>query len=127
MKTLCRVGLSFLAILISTSVLAQQPTQPQPAKTGSTVSVSAKTTTARIAGPDELVNVNGKVMRVADVVAILSSSTLWEPRLRTPEKQNSSDAPQTRPESKTHSDSPAAAPELAKRPAVAEPQKRLDD
>jgi hypothetical protein len=100
-----RIGLSLVAILASLSAFAQQPvhqqnsSQPSP----SVVSVSAKTTTARVAAPDELVNVNGKVMRVAEVVAILSSSTLSEPHPRNLEKQNSSGAPQSRPESQTHS------------------------
>jgi hypothetical protein len=124
MKTLYRFGLFFLTVSISTFVLAQQPTQQQATKI---VSVSAKTTTARIADPDELVNVNGKVMRVADVVAILSSSTLLVQHPHTPEKQNSSDAPHIQPESKKHSSSLVAAPESVEQPAAAEPQKHLSD
>jgi hypothetical protein len=97
-NTFCRFGLFFLAVLIPMSALTQeQPAQQQATKI---VSVSAKTTTARIAAPDELVTVNGKVMKVADVVAVLSSSTLLEQRLRIPEKQNSSDVPQNPPQSK---------------------------
>jgi len=98
MNTFCRFGLFFLAVLIPMFAFTQEPsTQQQAVKI---VSVSAKTTTARIAAPDELVNVNGKVMKVADVVAVLSSSTLLELRLHIPEKQNSSDVPQNPPQSK---------------------------
>lgn len=90
-----RYGLSlFLFLLLvfaAIPAVSQQSNSQQ--NQGSTV-VYAKTTTARIASPDEPVNVNGTVMRVADVVAILSSNTLLELHLRTPEKQNSSDAPQ---------------------------------
>jgi len=106
MKTSNRFGLSLLTIAASITVYAQQPIQRQPTEQqyAKVVSVSAKTTTARVAASDEFVNVNGRAMRVADAVAILSSSTVSEPHLRIPEKQNSADAPHTQPESKMHSD-----------------------
>lgn len=127
MKTLL-LCLPALAVLLAIPALAQQA--PQPSNTdgqqAKIVSASAKTTTARIAAPDETVNVNGKLMRVADVVAILSSDTLLELRPHSPEKQNSSDAPRTQPESKKHSSSLVAVPEPGAEP-VPEEQKHLSD
>jgi len=96
------LSVSLLTAIFPLSICAQD--KPAPQVTQATKTVYAKTTTARIAAPDELVNVNGTVMRVADVVAILSSSTLSEPHPRIPEKRNSSDVPQIQPESKKHSD-----------------------
>src|ERR1039457_4281266 len=104
MKTLYRFGLPLLLAVTSLSSLSSWCQQPSP----NTVAVSEKSTTVRIADPNELVNVNGRVMRVADYVAVLSSSTLWGQHLRIPEKQTPSDSPQAPPAEKTHSKSPAA-------------------
>jgi len=93
-------GLSLLLLAVfAVPALSQKQSGDQQAaivqQSTQVVSVSAKTTTARIASPDEVVNVNGKAMKVSDVVAVLSSSNVWGPHPRILEKQNSSDAQQT--------------------------------
>jgi len=76
---------------------AQTPTQipekpkaskAEPSKDNDTVVMSGVATTARIADPNEQVVFNGRVMRMADFVAAVSSSTEAVPRPHNPEKRN---------------------------------------
>jgi hypothetical protein len=52
------------------------------------VVLSGIATTARVADPNELVVFSGRVMRMADFVAAVSSSNEAVQHLRTPEKRN---------------------------------------
>ena len=61
---------------------------PQNQKNEDVVVLSGIATTARIADPNEKVVFNGHVMRMADFVAAVSSSSEVLQRLRTPEKRN---------------------------------------
>lgn len=125
-------GLTLIAIVFvfSGPSRAQSPqsssgSSPQRAN-DKVIVVSEKTSTARIAAPNELIGVNGHVMRVDEFMAFLSASTSLVQRLHNLEKQNSSDSPQVVPESKMHSDSrlPAAAPAAGSAPPpVAAPEK----
>jgi len=62
-------------------------TAPETENPGVVV-LSGVAKTARIAGPNERVVLNGRVMRMADYVAAVSSSTEALQRLRTQEKHN---------------------------------------
>jgi hypothetical protein len=87
----------FLILAFGTpSTFAQQQAPPSPKNvtlSGSvnapeTVVLSGTATNARIADPNERVIFSGYVMRVADFVAVISSSTAEVQHLRTPEKHN---------------------------------------
>jgi hypothetical protein len=61
----------------------------QSAPNGKTVVLTGTTSKVRIAPPDEPIVVNGRVMQVADFLAVLSSlDSLEEQRLRSPEIRN---------------------------------------
>jgi hypothetical protein len=59
-----------------------------PAESSDTVVLSGTATTARIADPNEPVLFSGRVMRMADFVAAVSSSNAAGQRPRSPEKRN---------------------------------------
>jgi hypothetical protein len=82
------------------SVPANQPETPN--KGNAVIVISDQTSTVRIAQPNELIGVNGRVMRVAEFMALLSADTSLVQRPRIPEKQNSSDSQQVAPQSKKH-------------------------
>lgn len=62
-----------------------------------TVVMSGVATSARIADPNERVVFSGRVMRMADFVAAVSSSTVEVPRPHSPEKQNREKVPPVPP------------------------------
>jgi len=108
------------------SAQAPSAASSQDEKSRETVVVSDVTSTVRVADPNELIAVNGHVMRVAEFMAFLSANTSLAQRLRNLENQNSSGSPQAAPKSRTHSDSPspAAAPAEEKAsPSAATPEK----
>ena len=88
----------FLALLtLAIPSNAQQDSKDAPAKTVTTfhsqadrdtIVVSGISTTARIADPNEKVVFNGRVMRMADFVAAVSSSSASVQRLHSPEKHS---------------------------------------
>ena len=94
--------LALLVLLVATPVAAQEPQttptpqsnpSPHPTQKGEdknkdVVVFSGVATTARIADPNERVVFNGHVMRMADFVAAVSSSSGAIQNLRIPEKHN---------------------------------------
>jgi hypothetical protein len=94
--------LLILVLFAATSVVAQErqsapppksdpadrATQTTPDKNADVVVFSGVATTARVADPNERVVFNGRVMRMADFVAAVSSSSGAVQHLRTPEKHN---------------------------------------
>jgi hypothetical protein len=70
---------------ISLSVLAIIPAAAQQQET---VTLTGQATTARIADPSEKVVFNGRVMRMADFVAAVSSSNAMVQHLRNQEMRN---------------------------------------
>ena len=99
---------------------------PQAVNSKAVVVMSDETSTVRIANPNELIGVNGHVMRVAEFMALLSADTSLVQRPRILEKQNSSSSPQVAPLSKIHSDSPSPAsapPAVPAEPRVEAPEK----
>jgi hypothetical protein len=76
-----------------------------------TVVLSDNTSTVRIAEPNELIGVNGHIIRVADFMASLSSDSALVQHLHNLEKQNSSSSPQTPPATKKGSKKPVSGPE----------------
>lgn len=116
MKTHLRAAfLSFLAVpafasmlIVSPALGQQQQTKEPPSKSSSLmpsetaeqpgiVVLSGVATSAHIADPNERVVFNGRVMRMADFVAAVSSSTEAVPRPRNPEKRNREKDPPTPP------------------------------
>jgi hypothetical protein len=105
-----------LATVFSVSSHAQASLPPaQQPSNAKTVILSDQTSTVRVANPDELIGVNGHVMRVSEFMELLSANISLAQHPRTLEKQNSSDSPRVVPQSKTHSDSPSPAPAPAPR------------
>lgn len=115
----------FLALVLAHPLSAQIAQKPQNTSENGKVVLSDKTSTARVADPNELIGVNGHVLRVKEFMALLSADTSLVQRLHNLEMQNSSDSPQVGPVSKTHSDSPspAVAPAGSVSPPVATPEK----
>jgi len=110
-----------IALMLPAYSFAQAPPKSD------TVVLSDKTTTVRVADPNELIGINGHVMRVAEFMAFLSANTSLAQHLRNLEKQNSSDSPQAAPKSQKHSDSPSPAADPAAGqgpPPAATPEKR---
>lgn len=70
---------------------------PQNQRKDDVVVFSGVATTARIADPNERVVFSGHVMRMADFVAAVSSSSEAVQRLHTPETRNHEKAPPTPP------------------------------
>lgn len=120
------VIVSLLAFSASSSAQSSQSAPAKPPQNKNVVVVSDETSTVRIANPNELIGVNGHVMRVAEFMALLSANTSLVQHLRILEKQKSSDSPQVAPQSKTHSDSPspASVPPAAPVPPRAEFQEK---
>jgi hypothetical protein len=73
------------------------------------VVLSDESSTVRVAEPNELIGINGHVMRVDEFMVFLSANTGLVQRLRNLEMKNSSDSPLIEPLPKTHSDSPSPA------------------
>ena len=87
--------LLFALLAVAIPAAGQQSTPTPPAKSSpetpkseDVVVLSGVATTARIADPNERVVFNGHVMRMADFVAAVSSSSGAVQRLHTPEKRN---------------------------------------
>ncbi len=94
--------LLLLVLLTATSLAAQERQAAPPPKSDAAdrvvqsttdknadvVVFSGVATTARVADPNERVVFNGRVMRMADFVAAVSSSSGAVQQLRTPEKHN---------------------------------------
>ena len=64
--------------------------------------LSSESTTVRVADPNETVGVNGRVMRVADLVAVLSADNVLEQRLHNQGNQIPSTSQPTPPLEKKH-------------------------
>jgi hypothetical protein len=104
---------------------SEQPTPANPSHAvdnKAVVFMSDETSTVRIANPNELIGINGRVVRVDEFMAFLSANIALVQHPHIPEKQNSSSSPQVAPQSKTHLDSPlpAAAPVAGPVPPPAE-------
>lgn len=67
-----------------------------------TVSFTGTTTTARTASPDETVSVNGRIVKVADLLPLLSLDNLGAPNLHIPVNQNREKPQQELPQPKSH-------------------------
>ena len=117
MTTFYRIGLCLLALFTCIVAVCQQIPSSTPISGGSTIKVtipseqqahpatpmsaasdgvvvlSATATTARIADPNEPVVFSGHVMRMADFVAAVSSSSATEQRPHTPETHNHEKVP----------------------------------
>jgi|ERR1051326_8612120 hypothetical protein len=126
MKTLL-FGLSIL--LFATLASAQQekvaPQEQAPAPpSGLQVVLSDSTSTVRIAQPNEEVGINGHVLRVADVMAFLSSDSALVQHLHSLEKQNSSGSQQNQPAAKKGSKQSVSAPAMEQAHPAAEPPRK---
>jgi hypothetical protein len=84
----------------ATQAVPENPPQPQKEDI---VVHSGIATTARIADPNERVVFSGHVMRMADFVAAVSSSSEAVQRLHNQEKRNREKDPLTRPPQPSHS------------------------
>jgi hypothetical protein len=96
----CSLVLVGSLLALGTTLGAQEHSSPnQPTPESKTAVVSAQTSTARVADPNELIGISGHVMRVSEFVTFLSADTALVQRLRNLEKQNSEDSPQAAPQS----------------------------
>lgn len=125
-RTLLFVGLALMVFSSHVRAQSSQSAPANPPQNKNVVVVSDESSTVRIANPNELIGVNGRVMRVSEFIALLSADTSLVQRLRSLEKQKSSDSPQVAPRAKTHSDSqsPASVPPAAPVPPKAEFQEK---
>lgn len=80
------LGTSTVKVTITQEQPISQPVMVQPAS--DTVVLSGTATTARIADPNEPVLFSGRVMRMADFVAAVSSNNAAAQHPRTPEMRN---------------------------------------
>ena len=71
MTTICRAGLCLLVLL--STCMAQQPTKNLQMVGGKTVGSGEVISTARIADPNELVGVNGRIVKMSDLASLFSS------------------------------------------------------
>lgn len=100
----------FVAIIVcalTASVAAEALPAQQQAKDAASdanrvVVMSDNSSTVRVADPNELIGVNGRVMRIADYLAALFSNTVLVQHLRNLEKQTPANSPQAVPPQKTH-------------------------
>lgn len=86
-----------VCILISTAAAQEgqkqiTPTQNQVTLTENVrvddkIVLSSESSTVRVAGPNETLAINGRLLHVSDLIAVLSSDNLLAPRPRTPESQ----------------------------------------
>jgi len=94
-----------MVLTVTTSLLAQQPSDKQnplavptqvvvPAQIEHRIVLSSESSTVRVADPNETVAINGRILRVADVVAVLSSDNLSGLHPRSQEKQTPASSPQ---------------------------------
>lgn len=119
-SSICALTALFvIAFSVCSQAQSSQPLPQQPPK-DKVVILSDETSTVRVANPDELIGVNGHVMRVSEFMALLSANISLVQHPRILEKQNSSDSPQVAPQSKTHSDSLSPAPAPAPRAELPE-------
>lgn len=111
MRTL--IGMTVLACMAVSPILSAQNAQTetnQSAITSCVVSTSITTspTNIRIADPNEPVVVNGRVMKVSEYLAVLSSlDNLEAQRLRSPETSNHEKVKPTAPPQPTSRGCPA--------------------
>jgi hypothetical protein len=88
-------GVTFSAIPGTTSIVVTFPVAPS--KEQSTITLSGRATTARVADPNEPVLFSGRVMRMADFVAAVSSSNGAVLHPHIPEKRSHETNPLTPP------------------------------
>jgi hypothetical protein len=114
---------TLFVIVFSVGSYAQsvQPLPDQQAAKAKVVILSDETSTVRVANPDELIGVNGHVMRVSEFMALLSANISLAQHPRTLEKQNSSDSQRVAPQPKTRSNSPSSAPAASRAEAPEKP------
>ena len=86
------------SVLLSGIALAQNPTPPK----AEFVVLSAQSSVVRIADPSEPVAVNGRVMRMSELVAAVSASNGEVQRLRNQEKRNHESRSPTQQSPRTH-------------------------
>ena len=78
-----------LGIVLLLAFAVPLSAQNNPVSTVAVTSTTSSTSNIRVATPNELVVINGRVMRVADLVAVLSSlDSLEVQRLHSPEMRN---------------------------------------
>lgn len=95
MNSFCRLGLCLVVAFTTISVLSQEGTHKDKSQTQTQkqtpvakVVLTGTASTAHIADPNERVVFNGRVMRMADFVAAVSSSNEAIQRLRTQEMRS---------------------------------------
>jgi hypothetical protein len=88
MRMILLVVLAFAGPVFAQESLPQQPPKEVTVKGTDTIILSGTAKTARIADPNERVVFSGRVMRMADFVAAVSSSTEGVQRLRNQEMHN---------------------------------------
>ena len=92
------LSVAVVCVFISTSVAQQEQKQSNQSnqyqatvtdnvKVGDKVILSSESTTVRVANLNETVAVDGRVLRVSDLMAVLSSDNLLAPRPRSQENQ----------------------------------------
>lgn len=82
------LGASTVTVAVTAPSQEQPPAPAVTPEPSDTVVLSGTATTARIADPNEPVVFSGRVMRMADFVAAVSSSNAAVQRLHTPEMRN---------------------------------------
>ncbi len=87
-RPICNVGLAIAGLLVFSAYSNGQATQSaQPSsqadvKNNDVVSISDESSTVRVADPNELIGINGRVMRVSEFMAFLSANTSLAQHLR---------------------------------------------
>ena|SRR6266852_3264941 len=114
--------LFWLAVLALVAPVAAQ----QPPPNANPVVLSGTTSRVHVASPDETIVVNGRLMKVSEFVAVLSSlDSLEGQRLRSPETRNHESAPPIAPPKRASSECSAAGQEPQAdscSPTVSKPQ-----
>jgi len=107
MNTLYRSGLSVLIALLPVSALSQSGDNRQ-ASTAAHIGSGEVISTARIADPNELVGINGQIVKMSDLTALLSSLDSVEGQnLRIPATHNDETSSPTLPRPNSNSKCPA--------------------
>jgi hypothetical protein len=113
MRTLL-LAIAVACVFISASHAQDQKQAPQPqskqyqgpitenVKIADRVVLSSESTTVRIASLNETVAMEGRVMRVSDLMAVLSSDNLLAPHPRTQESQTPAESRPVPPQSQKH-------------------------
>jgi hypothetical protein len=106
MTLLAFVCIAFCVSNAQNQTQSTVPSQPQVAtthvQTTDRVVLSSESNTVRVANPNETVAIDGRVLRVSDLLAVLSSDRLLEQRPRIQENQTPAVTQPIPPQSEKH-------------------------